>query len=270
MKFSVLMSIYFKEKPEYFDRCMKSIWDEQSIKPDEIVLVEDGKLTDELYEVINKWQKKLEDVLKIVSLEKNVGLGDALNIGLQHCSNELVARMDTDDIAVPNRFEKQLKILKNNNIDICGSWVAEFEKDENEIISFRKVPEMHNEIIKFAKQRNPMNHPSVMYKKKSVLKAGGYKKMLWFEDYYLWVRMILSDSIFYNIQEPLVKMRVDNQLERRKGFKYLINEIELQKKFLDLGFINEKEFIQNILIRNLPRILPSFLLKKVYDKVLRK
>ncbi len=270
MKFSVLMSIYHKEKGEYFDRCMQSIWDEQNIKPNEIVLVQDGKLTDELYKTIDKWKEKLGDILKIVPLEKNRGLGDALNIGLQHCSNELVARMDTDDIALPNRFEKQLEVFESNEIDICGSWVSEFfEENEDNIVSVRRVPEIHNEIVSFAKLRCPMNHPSVMYKKSAVEKAGGYQKMLWFEDYYLWVRMINSGAKFYNIQEPLVKMRVDNQIERRKGLQYLKNEVELQKKFLEIGFINKTEFYRNVFMRNLPRLLPKKTLKKVYNKYLR-
>jgi cellulose synthase/poly-beta-1,6-N-acetylglucosamine synthase-like glycosyltransferase len=269
MNFSVLMSIYYKEKPEYFDRCMKSIWDEQIIKPSEIVLVEDGKLTEELCNVINNWKSKLGSILKIIPLEKNMGLGDALNIGLSHCKYEIVARMDTDDIALPNRFKKQLDIFKNLDIDVCGSWVGEFEKDENNIISYRKVPESHEKIVVFFKLRNAINHPSVMYKKSMVNKAGGYKRMLWFEDYYLWIRMILNGAKFYNIQEPLVKMRVDNQLERRKGKDYILNEIKLQKKFLELNFINKKEFIINIFIRNLPRLLPFFILKNLYKKFLR-
>jgi glycosyltransferase involved in cell wall biosynthesis len=269
VKFSVLMSIYYKEKAEYFNRCMQSIWDEQMVKPSEIVLVQDGKLTDDLYKVINSWKSKLGDVLKIIELEQNVGLGDALNIGIKHCSYELIARMDTDDIALPKRFYTQIEILKNENIDICGSWVNEFKEDENNIVSYRKVPQYHDDIVKFAKLRSPMNHPTVMYRKEAVIKAGNYQKMMWFEDYYLWVRMILNGSKFYNIQQPLVKMRVNNQLERRKGKDYILNEIKLQKDFLNLGFINKKEFIRNILLRNFPRILPNYILKNIYKKLLR-
>ena len=141
MKFSVLMSIYNKEKPEYFNRAMQSIWDEQTVKPDEIVLVQDGKLTDELYNSIEQWKEKLKKIFKTIPLEVNVGLGDALNIGIKHCNFELIARMDTDDISLPNRFEKQLKVFENKNIDICSTWVSEFEDDENKIISYRKLPE---------------------------------------------------------------------------------------------------------------------------------
>ncbi len=270
MKFSVLISIYHKEKAKHFNSAMHSIWKEQTTKPDEIILVEDGVLTDELYETIDVWKKELTDRLTVISLKENKGLGDALNIGLDNCSYEIVARMDTDDIADPFRFEKQITFLKENpNIDIVGSWVSEFESNEHDIVSYRKLPESHNEIIHFAKKRNPLNHPSVMYKKSIVHKAGGYKKMIWFEDYYLWIRMIMLGAKFHNIQEPLVNMRAGYaQLERRSGFKYAMNELVFQKELLQLRFINHFEFIRNITIRFISRIVPKGFVKLIY-KMLR-
>jgi len=269
MKFSVLMSIYYKEKADYFNRAMLSIWDEQTIKPNEIILVQDGKLTDELYKIIEKWQEKLGDIFKTIPLEKNVGLGDALNIGLKACSYELVARMDTDDISMPERFEKQLQVFKSDNIDICSSWVSEFDSNENEIVSLRKLPENHDEIVAFAKKRNPINHPTVMYKKEAVLKAGGYKKMMWFEDYYLWIRMMLNNAKFYNIQEPLVNMRAGyGQLERRSGLEYAIEEFKFLKTMKELGFLSNSQFVKNSAIRFIARVVPKSLVKQIY-KVLR-
>ncbi len=268
MEFSILMSIYHKEKADYLDKAMVSIWYEQSVKPNEIILVEDGKLTEELYQSIEKWKKKCEGKLKIISLEKNLGLGDALNIGLEHCSYEMVARMDTDDISLFERFEKQLNIFKQRDIDICSGWVGEFEKNENEIISYRKLPQLHSQILTFAKLRNPINHPAVMYRKSAVQKAGGYQKMMWFEDYYLWVRMLKNGAKFYNIQEPLVNMRAGyGQLQRRRGIKYAFSEYSFQKKLLKIKFINFGEFLRNILIRFISRIMPSHLLKKIYQKL---
>lgn len=175
MNFSVLISIYHKEEAKYFNRAMQSIWDEQSVKPDEIVLVQDGKLTDELYRFIDEWKSKLGDVLKIIPLEQNVGLGDALNEGIKHCNYELIARMDTDDISLADRFEKQLKVFENSDIDISSSWVSEFDSDEKKIVSYRKIPEKHDEIVSYSKMRNGVNHPAVMYKKSVVEKAGGLK-----------------------------------------------------------------------------------------------
>ena len=247
---------------------MQSIYDEQTLKADEIVLVQDGVLTEKLNTAITIWSKKLGHIFKIIPLEKNVGLGEALNIGLEHCQNELVARMDTDDIALPDRFEKQLEVFKTNDIDVCSSWVSEFDNNENKIISYRKLPEFHEEIIPFAKKRNPINHPTVMYKKSSVENAGGYKKMIWFEDYYLWDRMILIGAKFYNIQEPLVNMRAGYaQLERRSGLKYAMSEITFQKELLNIGFINHYEFLINISIRFIARVLPKSMVKSIYKKL---
>lgn len=262
------MSIYHKEKAEYFNRAMQSIWDVQSIKPNEIILVQDGKLTDELYYAINQWQDKIGTLFKTIPLENNVGLGDALNVGLKSCTYQLVARMDTDDICVKDRFKKQLKIFKDDDIDICSSWVSEFDNDENEIVSYRKTPKLHDNIIKFGKIRNPINHPAVMYKKVVVQNAGGYKKMMWFEDYYLWARAMLIDAKFYNIQEPLVNMRVGyEQLERRGGLQYAIEEFKFMYLLKKIGFLSFYQFIRNISIRFIVRILPKNFMKIIYFKI---
>jgi glycosyltransferase involved in cell wall biosynthesis len=270
MKFSVLMSIYINEKSIYLNRAMQSIWDEQIVKPDEIVLVQDGPLTDELYLTINKWKEKLGSLFILVILKKNVGLGDALNEGMKYCSYELISRMDTDDISLPERFKKQLEIFEEKDIDICSAFISEFQDDEREIISYRKIPEKHNDIVKYSKKRSPINHIPVMFKKSVVIKAGGYMKMMWFEDYYLWVRLIINNAKFYNIQEPLANIRSGyNQLERRRGLKYALSEFYLQKKFLKLGFINPYEFLRNISIRFFTRMMPSIFVKLIY-KILRK
>lgn len=262
------MSIYNKEKAEYFNRAMQSIWDEQSVKPNEIILVQDGKLTDELYISIKQWQDKLGDIFKTIPLEKNVGLGDSLNIGLKVCSYELIARMDTDDICLKDRFEKQLKIFAVSDIDICSSWVSEFDNDENEIISYRKLPELHKDINTYFKMRNAINHPAVMYRKSIVEKANGYQKMTWFEDYYLWSRMILNGAKFYNIQESLVNMRAGyGQLERRGGFKYAIEEVKFLNRLREIGFLSKVQFIKNVLIRFIARLMPKVLLKLIYKKI---
>lgn len=268
--FSVLMSIYHKENSSWFNRAMQSIWDEQTVMPSEIILVLDGPLTTELYSVIADWQIKLGDVLRTVPLKKNVGLGDALNIGLQHCTNELVARMDTDDIAHPARFEKQLAIFQEKNIDVCSSWITEFDSDEFAFTGLRKLPEQHEDIAIYAKTRCPINHPAVMYKKTAVEKSGGYQKMMWFEDYYLWVRMLISGARFYNIQEPLVHMRAGiGQLERRSGKEYAKSEILLLVKFRRLGFLSWFEFFKITVLRVPIRLMPKPLIRMAY-KFLRK
>ena len=268
-KFSVLMSIYYKENPKYFDRAMISIWDEQILKPNEIILILDGKLTDELMQVILEWKNKLNEIMKIIPLEKNMGLGDALNIGVKECSFDLIARMDTDDISLPNRFLKQIQIFNNYNIDLCSSWIDEFDDNENQIISTRKVPEFNIEIIKFSKLRNPINHPAVMFKKESVINAGNYQKMYSFEDYYLWIRMLMNNSNLYNIQKSLVKMRAGyNQLERRRGIKYLIYEFNFWTKLYRIKFITLSQLLKNLILKLLIRIMPKVVIKTIY-KIIR-
>jgi glycosyltransferase involved in cell wall biosynthesis len=257
--------VYIKEKPEYLERALGSIWDEQTVRPDEIVLVLDGKLTEELYGVIDRWKSKLGHKFVVVALEKNMGLGNALRTGLIHCSNELIARMDTDDISVPDRFEKQLKVFESSDIDVCGSWVSEFIDDENQIISCRKVPEDMRRIVKFAKSRNPINHPSVMYRKSAVLSVGNYKDMLYFEDYSLWVRLILGNYEIYNIQECLVNMRSGYEmLSRRHGLPYAKAETNFYQHIYKLGYNNTFEFMKNLMIRVPLRIVPKKLLAKIY------
>ena len=269
-QFSVLMSIYHKETLQDFNRAMKSIWDEQTIKPDEIVLVEDGELTDELYKGIRSWKNKLGKSLNIIPLEVNLGLGDALNIGLQKCNYEIIARMDTDDISLPSRFEKQLESFSNNDIDICGTWINEFEDMEGVTEAVRKLPELHQDIVKFLKSRSPMNHVSIMFKKTEILRVGGYQKMMWLEDYYLFVRLIQSGAKFYNIQESLVNVRAGvGQLERRRGLKYAFSELRLQRKMLELDFLNLFEFSINVILRFAFRMVPNQAFTFIYS-IIRK
>lgn len=265
MKFSVLMSIYFRENPDYFHRAMQSIWDEQTVKPDEIVLVLDGNLTDELYETVNYWKNRLELVFKVVPLDENVGLGQALNYGLNICQYDLIARMDTDDISMSSRFEKQLKVFNEKDIDVCGAFISEFEDDENDIVSYRVLPAEHDDIVSYGKMRSPMNHASVMYKKSSVVNAGSYMHMLWMEDYYLWARMILNGAKFYNIQEPLLNVRAGNDmLSRRGGLDYAKSEFRLLSELKRIGFLTLNQYLINVIIKMPIRLMPKVGRKLIY------
>ena len=266
MHFSVLLSVYHKEKSDYLDEALRSIAN-QSRKPDEIVLVEDGKLTEELYAQIDSWQERLGSVLRIVKLDENVGLGEALNLGLDVCQYDWVARMDTDDIALPSRFEKQLDFIQRQpDIDILGSWICEFESDPDKCDQIRKVPSAHQEIAHFAKYRNPLNHMTVIFKKEAVLDAGGYQPMPGFEDYYLWMRMLGAGKRFANLPEVLVKARAGQEMiRRRQGLGYALEEWQLQKAAYALGFWSDAELVRNIFVRVLPRLLPPSITQKVYN-----
>lgn len=269
IKFSVLLSVYRNERPEYLIECFKSIYDNQELKPNEIVLVQDGPLTDELYEVIKRLKNQLKNILKIVPLEKNVRLGNALKIGIENCTNEIVARMDTDDIAHPHRFKKQIEYLKKNSqIDVLGSYMDEFIDDITDIIALKTAP--LNDFKNYMKLRDPVNHPSVIFKKSKVIEAGNYIEILYNEDSYLWGRMLANGCNFANIDESLIYFRVtDDTYKRRGGLQYIRAEIQLQKKLLELGIVNKIEFYRNIIIKNTVRIFPNKLRKIFYIKILR-
>lgn len=268
--FSVLMSIYEKEKRENFRIAIESVYDNQTLKPNEIVLVEDGILTKELYDEIEKQKEKLGSILKIIKLEKNRGLGEALNIGLKNCTNELIARMDTDDIALPNRFEKQIFYMKKQpEVDILSSFMYEFKDNIENIVSIKEVP--INNIEKYLKKRNPINHPSVIFKKLKVLEAGSYKDLFFNEDYYLWARMMVKGAKFANIPEPLVYFRVtDDTYKRRGGWKYVKAEWKIQKELRKLKITNGIEFWGNVILKTGVRMMPNFIRKFIYIKLLRK
>lgn len=268
-KFSVLLSIYYKETPSYLSLALYSIWENQNQRPSEIVIVKDGSLTEELDQVIDTFSKIAP--VKCLSLDKNYGLGIALAKGVEQCTNEIIARMDTDDIAQPDRFEKQVNfLLKHPEYDVVGSNIAEFNQSANDIVSYRKVPEKANEIALFAKRRNPMNHMSVVFRKEAVINAGNYIPFPGYEDYYLWVRMLQNGSKFYNIQENLILARIgNNMLARRQGKEFFMQELKLQKKFYKIGFLNRFDYFLNVLLRATPRLFPISGLKYVY-KTLRK
>ena len=269
MNFSVLLSVYNKECPDYLSGSFESLL-EQSVRPNEVVLVKDGPLTPELEAVIDDYVQKMP-YLKVVPLKSNQGLGKALNEGLKHCTNDIVARMDTDDICMPNRFEKQLKVFELcPETDVVGAWISEFEGDPCNVISVRKLPETHDEIFAYGKVRCPINHPVVMFKKNAVLAAGGYMHLLLFEDYYLWVRMLLNGARFYNIQEPLLYFRASEEMfMRRGGYKYAKTEASFLWKMYKIGYVGFVPTVKNIAIRFTVRIMPNKLRSVVYKKILR-
>lgn len=268
-EFSVLISVYHKENPNFLDESLNSIFN-QTVLPSEVVLVKDGPLPRCLDQIISSYQDRY-DILKVVVLNVNLGLGRALNEGLKRCTYDLVARMDSDDICVCNRFEKQLEVfLKYPNVSVVGSCVDEFSDSPSVINSIRYVPELHSDIFEYSKRRCPINHPTVMFRKKVIDDCGGYLHFYLFEDYYLWVRLLLNNVEFYNVQQSLVLMRVDPSLfNRRGGFSYAFSEIKLQHEFLRLRHIDIKMFFSNVLIRFFIRIIPNRLRAFIYRNLLR-
>lgn len=264
MKFSVLLSVYKKESAKYLNLAFESIWDLQALKPDQIVLVQDGPLSAEIDETIGSWKKKLGEILTTVLLEKNKGLAAALNEGLGHCRYELIARMDTDDIAMPIRFSAQLKFMKENpEISVCSGQVEEYSEDLQTLMSVRKLPLQHEEIIDFAKKRNPISHPCVIYRKSAVLAVGGYPE-IYPEDYPLWILMLSRGYKFANLPQMLVKMRVGDALTSRRGMQFLKGEIEVFRLMRQIGFLTTREYYTNLVQRTLIRLGPTWFKKILY------
>ena len=272
LRFSVLMSVYYKENPSWFKTALDSVIN-QTLQPNEIVLVEDGKLTDELYKVIEEYKNQYSNLFKIIPLEKNSGLGEALRIGVLNCSNELIARMDTDDIAKNDRFKKQIQFFQEHpNVDLVGSWISEFEDEPDKIISYRQLPIEHQEIYKFGQFRCPVNHMTVMYRKDTVLKAGNYQTFKNIEDYYLWGRMLKQGAVFANIPECLVNVRAGQAMfKRRANLTYFFNsEFPLHTELYKIGFINLKQYLRNVSSKFLLRAIPQWAMAIIYRKFLRK
>ena len=269
--YSVLMSVYYKENPEWLRISIDSMLN-QTVFPSEFVLVEDGPLTEELNRVIGKYEKKYKNLFKIIKLEKNQGLGPALKIGVENCSNEYIARMDSDDYSVPERVEKELLIFKKiPELGMVGTNVVEFIDTPQNIISYVILPETNNEIIKFSKKRNPFRHPSIMFKKAAILGAGNYREYYLCEDYDMWLRMIRAGCQCYNIQEILTYMRISKDFyKRRGGIKYLKSINKFKKEQVKVGYFTKLEYFKSIIPHAIVCLMPNFMRDIIYKKFLRK
>lgn len=269
--YSVLMSVYYGEKAEFLRLSADSILT-QTVPTDDFVLMCDGPLTDELNAVIEELIRDHGDVLRVIRLEKNRGLGDALNVGIQICKNELIARMDSDDIAVANRCELQLlKFAEDPGLAIVGGAIDEFEGAPFNVVSHKSMPESHSDIVRYARIRNPFNHPTVMYRKSAVLQAGGYPNQMLHEDYGLWANMILMGVKTCNLPDTLCFMRVDSGLfDRRGGFKYLKKAISLRWHLYQSGLYTLPSFIYVVTGLTIVCLIPVSLRKIIYRSLLRK
>lgn len=268
--FSVLMSLYIKEKAVFFEQCMDSIIN-QTVKPAEIVIVFDGPISVELEDSVKKYVKKYQDWIKIVPFKENRGLGLALADGINACTYELIARMDTDDISRSDRFEKQLKMFQNDpQLDICGSHIVEFEGIPDNILSERRVPLEHSQIAKYQRQRSAFNHMTVMYKKSMVLKAGNYEHCPLMEDDVLWIKMLMAGARCANIDDYLVYARTGYaMIDRRGGWNYFKKYRTGRKKILSTGYIRLWDYVKTICIQFFVSLIPSKLRLIIFTRLLR-
>jgi glycosyltransferase involved in cell wall biosynthesis len=263
MIFSVLISVYSKESPAYFNEAFQSIWVQQTLKPDQIVLVKDGPLTPELDDEIARWQEELGDLLTVVRLPTNVGLGAALNAGLPHCRFDLVARMDTDDISLPDRFEKQVAFMQTNpDVVASSAFIEEFD-ETGQGVFVRRLPEGHKEILRFSKKRCPLSHPVVMYRRDAVLAVGGYPPFFP-EDSALWSLLIVRGYRLTNIPDVLLRMRTSRDFIHRRGLAFLKGEIKLLGYQKRIGFLTLPQYWMNLAIRIGIRLPPAFVRRWLY------
>ena len=268
MEFSVLMTVYEKEKPYNLRQSLLTSY-QQTIKPTEIILVCDGELTPGLYEEIERLKSEIP-ILKVYQLDTNVGSGPASRFGVGKCNTGLIARMDSDDYSENTRFEKQIKAFEENpNLIMVGTNILE---KNIEFTALKTVPEITEEIREYSKFRNPFNNPSSMMKKEYILKVGNYRKFRYLEDYDLTMRLIHDNPTkeFLNIQEPLVVMQTDDSSYlRRGGLLYVKTEFFLQVDFYKRGYITKLELFRNIFARNIVRVMPNSIRKIIYQKKMR-
>lgn len=270
-KYSVLMSVYKNDNPKWLTESIECMLN-QTIKCDEFIIVEDGPLTNELNEVIDKYLKNYSNLFNIVKIEKNGGLGPALKLGVENCKNEWIARMDADDYSPSDRIKKQFEIiLKNKDVGIVGSNAVEFiDKIEN-VVARVILPETNDEIVKFSKKRCPYRHSGIIYKKSEIISAGNYQECYLCEDYDLYSRMEMNGTKGYNVQEDLLYVRVNPEFYgRRGGIKYLKSILKFKKRLLKSGFYSKKDYLISTGSHVLVCLMPNKLREFIYIKLLRK
>ncbi|MBR5239719.1 MAG: glycosyltransferase [Clostridia bacterium] len=272
MNYSVLMSVYHKEQPTHLRVAVESMLN-QTVPPSDFVIVCDGPLTEELDRVIDEFKNQAPELFQIVRLEENKGLGLALKEGLAFCKEELVARMDTDDIAVSDRMEQQLAFMsKHPEISVVGTQIAEFEETPDHIIRYRMVPECHKDILHKLKFANPMNHVTVLFQKEHVLNVGSYPHHPGFEDYHLWTKLLAEGYLFHNLPHTGCLVRADaHMLKRRDGWAYFKNTVTMEKLLRKKKLISLWQYLVNITVRfGGTVLLPHGIRKKLFSKLMRK
>lgn len=269
-KFSVLMSLYYKEKPTNLRECFDSLLN-QSVLANEWVIVKDGPLNDGLEDILKEYEVHYPNLIKYVEFKSNQGLGLALRAGVPACSHELIARMDTDDICRKDRFEIQLKEFINDEaLDICGSHIKEFDTDTDNICAKRKVPLTNDEIVNYQKRRSAYNHMTVMFKKSSVLKSGNYEHVPLMEDDMLWTRMIIAGCKGKNIDDYLVFVRTGlSMISRRGGWSYFKKYSQSRKKVYQLGLASYRDYLFTLIVQFIVALTPKKIRQLIFIKALR-
>ncbi|HYJ66100.1 MAG TPA: glycosyltransferase [Nocardioidaceae bacterium] len=268
LPFSLLLPVYAGDRADFLRRAFTSSVNDQTLQPDDVVVVQDGPLPDDLRETCDELAAMSPVPVNVVRLERNIGLGPALDRGLDKCAHDVVARMDADDISLPRRFELQLPMIADG-ADIVGSALMEFIDDINDVVLTR-VPPLDPEWIRSAiRFRDPFNHPTVVYRRSMVQKVGGYQDLPLMEDYLLFARMVAEGAVPANVAEPLVYYRIGAGAYARRGGRALLrSEWDLQRRFLSLGITNRVQFVRNVVVRGGYRLVPESLRRVAYRRLI--
>jgi glycosyltransferase involved in cell wall biosynthesis len=264
--FSLLVSVYEGDRPDYIRRAFRSAVDDQTVRPDQVIIVRDGPVRDEIARCLDELRQSSPVPVTYVPLPRNCGLGPALDQGLAASWFDVVARMDADDVAMPHRFEVELPLIED--ADIVGAGLLEFVADTDDIVGQRVPPTEPGQIQRYARMHDPFNHPTVVYRRSAVLAAGGYGEFPLMEDYALFARMLAGGARAINVAEPLVFYRVGPEaFKRRGGTGLLRSELRLQREFRRRGFTTAAEFVRNVLVRGGYRLIPWWCRRAVYRPI---
>lgn len=267
-QFSLLLSVWAGDRADYLTAAFRSTVDDQSRSPDQVVIVQDGPVEDSLAAVMDELARVSAVPVDLVRLERNLGLGPALDAGLDACRHDIVARMDADDISLPHRFATQLPVVEAG-ADIVGSGLLEFGAHPDDIVGRRTPPTDPDDIRHRARFADPFNHPTVVYRRKAVRAVGGYQDLVLMEDYLLFAKMIAHGAQVANIAEPLVKYRVGaGAYGRRGGVGLLRSELVIQRRFRELGFTTRRQYLRNVVLRGGYRLVPESLRRTAYRRMI--
>ncbi len=271
LEFSVIMSVYQGNSPDYLVAAIDSVY-QQSRKPKETILVVDGPINQALENILEIEQKKYQTI-RIIRLEQNNGLAHAMQVAVNHATTPFLARMDSDDICLPDRFEKQMRCFEEDpELSIVGGMITEFVDTPENIVTRRVLPLEDKDIKRFMKSRCGVNHVTVIFKKEDLLKAGNYRSDFRQEDYYLWVRMMKTGCKFKNIPYVVVNVRSGaDQFARRSGWHYFLGHCAIFRYMYHEGLISWLRLAYNYIVRFIVQFLmPNGMRTWVYQHVLRK
>ncbi|HUY51104.1 MAG TPA: glycosyltransferase [Streptosporangiaceae bacterium] len=264
--FSLLLSVWDGDRPDYLRQAFRSAVDDQTMRPDEVVIVRDGPVRGELAGCLEELQAASPVPVTLVPLQDNRGLGPALDQGLAASRFDVIARMDADDVAMPHRFEVEVPLIKD--ADIVGAGLLEFVGEVGNIVGQRVPPTDPEQIQRYARMHDPFNHPTVVYRRRAVLAAGGYGDLPLMEDYALFARMLQNGARAVNVPEPLVFYRVGaTSFKRRGGADLLRSELRLQREFRRQGFTSPAEYVRNVTVRGGYRLIPWWCRRALYRPI---